>query len=183
MPKAKMKLTARHQRLVDYYFGVSNFNKTDALRREGYAHPNKNCDMFNRPDITAEVKRRQAIIRDRYEVTYERVVEELARIAFSSPLDYMGLNTEDGTFFIDLSKIDADQIRALGEMTVETYVEGKGDDAKTVRRMKLKPWSKQAALDSLMRHAGLSKEKSAFEGAGDLVERILAARKRSAPKG
>lgn len=178
MPKDKNKLTDRHRKLVDFYFGVSNFNKTDALRREGYAHPNKNCDLFNHPNIKAEVARRHAVIRERYKVSYDRVVEELARIAFSSPLDYTEIS-DDGTFVIDLSKIDADQIRALGEMSSKTYTDSSGN---VVTELKLKPWSKQAALDSLMRHAGLSKEKSPFEGAGDLVERIIAARKRSAPK-
>ena len=49
---------------------------------------------------------------------------------------------------------------AIGEVTVETYMEGKGEEAREVKRVRVKPWSKLAALDQLMRHAGLSKDKT-----------------------
>ena len=175
MPKAKNKLSPRHREVVDYYFGASNFNKTDAIRRAGYAHPNKNNAIFNVPAVVAEVERRHELVRERYEVNYDRVVGELARIAFSSPLDFWEVD-EDGKATIDLMNADADSLRAVGELKVRTYTEGRGEDARVVTETTLKPWNKNAALDSLMRHAGLSREKSPLEGAGGLFSRILDAR-------
>lgn len=180
MPKPRLKLSPRHREVVNYYFGVSNFSKTDAIRRAGYAHPNKNCGIFSLPAVKAEIERRERVVRERYNVTYDRVVDELARIAFSSPLDFMEPD-EDGGMTVDLTKADADMLRAIGEFQIETYIEGRGEDAQRVKRVKLKPWNKQAALEALMRHAGLSKEKSPLEVMGDLAARILAARKRVAP--
>lgn len=170
------KLYDKQRAAIDYYFGVSNFNKTDAMARAGYSHANANLAFWDNVAVKTEVERRHALIRERYEVTYERVVDELSRIAFSNPFDYMEPQ-EDGTFVIDLRKMDAEQARAIGEMTIVVSMEGD----EPVKRIKLKPWSKQAALDSLMRHAGLSREKSIFEGAGDMMDRILAARRRVTP--
>lgn len=179
MPKSRRKLTDQQRRLVDYYFGVSNFNKTDALRRAGYGSPNDNHKVFDGLAVGEEIERRHALVRERYEVTYERVVAELARVAFSSPLDYMEPQ-EDGTFLIDLRKTSADEVRAIGELKVEYYTEGRGEDAREVKRVTLKPWNKTQALDLLARHAGLSREKSPLEGAEGLIERIMAGRRRVA---
>ena len=43
---------------------------------------------------------------------------------------------------------------ALSEVTVEDYVEGRGEDARQVKRVKFKLHDKQAALVALARHLG-----------------------------
>lgn len=178
------RITPRELQLLDYYYGVSNFNKSDALRRLGkrngepLSQPNDNLAVFNRPAVKAEMERREALIRERYEVSYERVVDEIAKIAYSHLGDVLQIN-EDGEMYINLHEASAHSLAALGEVTVESYVEGRGEDAQVVKRVKVKPWNKMAALEALMRHAGLSKEKVPVLGV-ELVDRIRAGRDRLA---
>ena len=179
--KQEKTLSLRQGKMLDAYYGPSNFCKTDALRRAGYKHPDGQHNKFNLPKVKEEMERREAEVRDRYEVTHERIMGELARIAFSSIRDLAHVD-DDGNLIIDpqtLGQASPDDLRALGEVTVETYVEGKGDQAREVKRIKVKPWPKLQALDQLMRHGGLSKEKSPFEGVADLVDRINAGMRRA----
>ena len=177
MPKDKMKLSPRHKEVVDNFFGVSNLNKTDALRRAGYKHPNDRLAIFAIPAVKAEVARRQEALVERYDASYERIMDELARIAFATPLDYFEIE-DDGRIVIDLRKADADALRALGEIKVTTWTQGNGEHEKEVTTVRFKQWNKQKALEALLRHSGQSREKSPLEGAGDLVDRIIAGRKR-----
>lgn len=173
-------LSPRNRVMLDAYYGPSNFCKTDALRRAGYKNPSSQHNKFNKAPVKTEMERREAEVRSKYEVTHDRIMGELARIAFASIRDLASVDDE-GNLIIDpktLGGASPDDLKALGEVTVETYVEGKGDDAVTVKKIKVKPWPKLQALDQLMRHGGLSKEKSPFEGVADLVDRINAGMRR-----
>lgn len=178
MPKDKLKLSDRHRQVIDNYYGEAKFNKNQALRMAGYAHPNKAQKVFARPEVVAEMERREVRVRGRYEITYDSIVGELAKLAFSSIADFAEI-TEDGGFVLTertLALATPEELAALGEVTVETHWEGRGDDAEEVRRIKIKPWNKLQALEMIMRHAGLSKEKTPMSEAASLVDRILAAR-------
>lgn len=170
------RLCAKHQKVVDFYFGVSNKVWTDACRRAGYKTPKRHGHVSRHPQVIEEVKRREAMVRARYDVTYERIMDELARIAFASPSDYMK-KTDDGLLEFDFSETDPDQLRALGEVSID---ESTDRDGRPIRRLKVKPWSKLDALDKLARHAGLSKEKREISITGPLADRILAGRARVA---
>jgi phage terminase small subunit len=102
----------------------------------------------------------------RWTVTGERVLRELARSGFSNMLDYITINP-DGSAYVDLKLLqelrenDPDAAYDLGaaiqEMTSETYMEGHGEDAVPVKRVKLKLHNKHAALELLGKHCGLFK--------------------------
>ena len=171
------QLTRRQLKMLDLYYGVCNLNKTAALRQGGYAHPNKSHKIFSFPAVRKEMRRREEATRQKYAVSYERLMDELMRMALSSPLDYMNVGP-DGFIEIDLAKASADELRAVGEVVVETYVEGRGATARQVRRVKVKPWPKIEAIDKALRHAGLSRDKLKIEGEVSLVDRITAARRR-----
>ena len=172
------KLTPQMVALIDAYFGPAKFNKFQALAMAGYSTPEGNYRVFNHPGVSAEIERRHAEIRVKYEVTYERVVDELATIAFSNIDSFMAYDKQTGEFVgFDLSKANLREISALGEITVDTYTEGKGEDAQEVKRVRLKPHNKLSALDALMRHAGLSKEKQPTVQV-ELIDRIRKGRAR-----
>lgn len=173
----RQRLSDKHRAVVNYYYGLANFNKTDALRRAGYKHPNHYLRVFNHPGIVEEMERRERLLRERYEVTYDNTIAEIAKIAFSNVLDMARVDEKTGDLLIDFSDAGAAQLAAVGEITVETYMEGRGDDAQEVKRVRVKPYNKLAALDALMRHAGISKDKTG-EALSDLVARINAGRKR-----
>lgn len=54
----------------------------------------------------------------------------------------------------------------IQELTVETYVEGHGDDARQVKRVKIKLHSKHAALSELRRHHEPERHEHTGEGGG-----------------
>ncbi len=173
----RLRLSPRHRKLIDFYFGEANFFKSKAIRLAGYkSNAHDYTRVFDHPAVAEEVERRHREARERHKVTFDRVQNEIAKIAFSSIYDYATV-TKDGNLIFDFSQLDAVTAAAIGEVTVESYMEGKGDEAREVKRVRVKPWSKLAALDQLMRHAGLSKDKTGAVLA-DVAARLGAGLKR-----
>jgi phage terminase small subunit len=77
----------------------------------------------------------------------------LRKIGFASMGDYMK-STPEGDPYLDFSTLTPDQKAALAEVTVD-FVDGRGENARAVKRVKFKLHDKQAALVSLGRHLGL----------------------------
>lgn len=98
-----MKLTAKQIRFVDEY--MVDFNATQAAIRAGYKAKTAHvigAENLRKPKIAEEIARRQKDLQRRTEVTQDRVVKELARVAFADATDYACVETltyenEDGT--------------------------------------------------------------------------------------
>ena len=185
------RLTGKQLRAIDYYFGEAGRNMTQALRLAGYKQPNSQSHgFFRKPHIVAEINRRENLVMgaedravkkvaDKYGISYERTIREIALLAYARIGHVLDFDKDTGEFVgINLAKADEDQLASIGEITTETVVEGRGEAAQTVRRVRVKPYNKAAALDLLMRHSGMSKEKLKVEGHVSLIERIQAGRKR-----
>jgi phage terminase small subunit len=88
-------------------------------------------------------------------ITKERVLGELAKIGFANMLDYVQ-PTASGDVVVDLSALDRDKAAAIQEVTIDTYMEGQGDDEKrVVKRTRFKLANKRDALVDLGKHLGL----------------------------
>lgn len=96
-------------------------------------------------------------LRERLDVTKENVLDELARLAHSNFADFVVLQ-EDGTPQFDTSALNRDQWAAVQEMTIDTYMDGSGDDAKQVRSVKVKLAPKIGPLEALGKHMKLFTE-------------------------
>lgn len=177
-PRLKV-LTERFKRLIDLYFTVSNFDKTDATRRAGYRHPNKySTQLFKKPAIVAEIDRRHRVAQEKHDITHDLIMQEMRKIGFSSLGDFMEFDEATGNFIgINLNRDQMEQIAALGEVKIETYLDGRGDEAVSVKRVTVKPYNKLAALEAMMKHGGLSKDKG-HEALDNLVDLIRAGRSR-----
>jgi phage terminase small subunit len=92
--------------------------------------------------------------------TAREVLEELTRIGLANMADYIGPNFE----MREISKMSRNQTAALAEVTVETFVDGRGEDARDVRRVKFKLVDKRAALVDLGRHHKLFTDKHEHMG-------------------
>lgn len=79
------------------------------------------------------------------------VLEELSKLGRANMLDYMRTD-KGGDPVLDFSALTRDQAAALSEVTVEDFMDGRGDDAREVRRVKFKLHDKRAALNDLGRH-------------------------------
>jgi phage terminase small subunit len=85
------------------------------------------------------------------------VLNELAKIGFANMADYVQI--VGGEPVIDLSSMTRDQAAAINEVTVEDFKDGRGEDARDVRRVKFKLSDKRAALVDIGKHLGMFKDK------------------------
>ncbi len=157
------KLTAKQEAFYRAYLETGN--ATEAYRRSYDVSGMKpetinRCahDLFNHPKISARLAERDAELKrraeDRYFVSKERIIRELALIGLSNMMDYV-TPQEDGTAYVDLSKLTRDQAAAINEVTVECYTEKEGEKTIPVKRVKFKLSDKRAALVDLGRHLNL----------------------------
>lgn len=119
--------------------------------------------LLGRVSILERVRELQTKAASRTEITIASVLQELAKIGFANMEAYFRSNT-DGDPVLDFSNLTSEQKAALSEVTVETYLEGRGEDARTVKKVKFKLHDKRAALVDIGRHFGMFKEKLEISG-------------------
>jgi phage terminase small subunit len=107
-------------------------------------------------------------------MTAQEALVELTRLARANMQDYMRVGP-DGDPVLDYSKLTRDQAAALQEVTVDTYTDGRGDDAREVKRVKFKLADKLRALELIGKHHALFTEKHLHEFRGSVAERLTAA--------
>lgn len=112
--------------------------------------------LLKNPKVMRMLAERRGVIADRFELSAEYVVRELMKLASSNMAEYIAFDA-DGDPVIDLSDLTHDQWAAVQEVITETYTEGRGPHEREVRRVKIKLYSKDSALDKLAKHLGLFK--------------------------
>ena len=140
---------------VEYY--MRGMTKQQAMVKAGYSESyasQRAYLVFGREDVQRAIEQRRYAMKTRQNGIVDRIQDELAKIAFFNIGQVISV-TDDGEFIYDFSTATMDEFAAIGECTVEYYTEGKGDDAKEVKRIKVKPYDKKAALDSLARINGM----------------------------
>ena len=155
---AEPRFTAKQQRFIEEY--LIDYNGTKAARRAGFAPDyaqQQASQMLKMPHIKAEVEKRTKEFAENSFITKERVVSELAKIAFANMYDYMSI-TNNGDPVVDLSDLDRIEASAIQEFTVDDYVEGRGEEGRDVKRVKIKLYDKRAALNDLGKHLGIFNE-------------------------
>jgi phage terminase small subunit len=159
-----MKLTPKQVRFVQEY--LIDLNAAQAAIRAGYSAKTARVmghENLTKPDIAAAIEKAMSERAERTRLTGDMVVDELRKIGFANMLDYMK-STPEGDPYLDFSALTRDQGAVLQEVTVEDFVDGRGEDARAVKRVKFKLHDKQAALVSLGRHLGMFVTKHRFEG-------------------
>ena len=129
------------------------------------AHGSNAHRLSQNEHVKARVAELMAAATEKAGVTIARVVEELAKVGFANMADYMR-GGEDGDPYLDFSALTRDQAAALAEVTVEDFKEGRGKDARDVRRIKFRLADKLSALEKLGKHLGMFKEKVEHSGPG-----------------
>jgi len=145
-----MALPIRQQRFVDEY--LIDLNATQAAIRAGYSAKTANTigpRLLVNVRVAAEIERRKAKASTKLEITRDRVLKELARIAFSDlrrVVDFGpgGVTLKEGS---ELADDDAVAIESVGQ-SFNQY-------GPTV---KVKLYSKTDALEKLAKHLGLFNE-------------------------
>lgn len=159
-----MALTPKQERFVAEY--LIDLNATQAAIRAGYSvktAPEQASRLLMNVKVAEAVQMAMKAREQRTEITQDRVLKELAKLGFANMQDYMSV-TQEGEPFADLSKLTRDQAAAITEFTVEDFTEGRGDDARDVRRVKFKLADKRAALVDIGKHLGMFKDKLELTG-------------------
>ena len=134
---------ARHERFCQEY--LIDLNATQAYIRCGYKTKNPNSrasELRAKQNISARIGELQAEVSARTGVNQERVIRELARVAFLDPTKL--IDTLDATVLVDATK---DDLAAIASVKVKS-----GSDW-TEREIKLA--DKLKALELLGKHLGM----------------------------
>lgn len=168
-----MTLTPKQQRFVEEY--LTDLNATQAATRAGYSARTANeqgSRLLANVSVRFAIETAQQERSRRTGITQDRVLQELARIAF---FDLRRLYRDDGSLK-GMHELDDDAAAVLAGVDV---IESKGgDDERPVAEFtkKVKVPDKVAALALAMRHLGMLKDK--LEHSGEIGIRSLAERMR-----
>ena len=150
MTREHHQLTPRQRAFVQEY--LVDLNATQAALRAGYSERTANVQgprLLVKVHVAAAIEKAAAARARRTEVTADRVVEELARIAFATIGNVVQWDGS-GTTIQPSEELSDDAIRALSEVT--DIVTKDGD-----RTLKVKQYDKIRALELLGKHLGLIK--------------------------
>ena len=138
-------LTDRQRAFIDEY--VANPNARLAAEKAGYSKKTASRigpELLGKPWVRAEIERRQRKAAEKHDVTAERVVEELARVAMADPRK---LFREDGSPK-PVQELDDQTAAALSRVSVRSIP---GSEAQVLEYRLI---DKNQALDKLMKHVG-----------------------------
>ena len=99
-----------------------DLNASRAARAVGYAPKSASVEgsrLLANAEVQAEITRQRAILMEEFSVTPERIVAELAEIAFSDLGDYIRVHP-DGTASIELGDMPPGATRAIASLNTDT---------------------------------------------------------------
>ena len=164
-------LTPRQQRFAAEY--LVDLNATQAARRAGYSERTAHAQgrrLLQEPHVSAWVNQLLDERSTRLEVTADRVVAELAKIAFADP---RSLFDADGVL-LPIHRVPNEVAQAIATMEVTTDAGG------TLKVTKIRFCDKVAALTLLARHLGMLNDKVSVTDGQELIDRIQRGRARVA---
>ena len=156
--------TAKQRRFIEEY--PVDFNATEAAKRAGYSKKTAysiGSRLLKKVEVQQEIQKAVTRLSNKADVTVERILKELAKIGFANLGDYFHI-TPEGEPIIDLSDITEEQSAALQEIVVEDFKDGRGDNSRDVRRVKIKMLDKCPALDKLGKYLGMFIDRVKVEG-------------------
>lgn len=146
----------RHERFAQEY--LVDLVAGRAYERAGYKSKGAAADtnghrLLRNDQVRARINELKQKRAEALAVTQEEVVAELIKLGFANMADFLRVTTH-GDPFLDLSGLTRDQSAALSEVTVEDFTDGRGEDARDVRRVRVKLHDKKGALVKLAEHLG-----------------------------
>lgn len=147
-----MDLTGKQKRFCDEY--LIDFNATQAAIRSGYSVKTAYSigdENLRKPEIQEYIKNKQQRVSNRLDISQERILKELASIAFS---DVRQFYDESGALksIKDLADEDA---ASLAGLKVDELWEVFGEDRKQTGVTKeIKRWDKIKAIETINKMLG-----------------------------
>lgn len=163
--EAPASLTARQQRFVDEY--LIDLNATQAAARAGYSARTANeqgARLLAKVSVRSAIAEAMRAREKRTHITQDRVLQELARIAF---FDIRRLYREDGSLK-NPSELDDEAAAVLAGIDVVEQQTVSVEDGEVTRlptfTKKAKVFDKGTALTLAMRHLGMLQDKVEHSG-------------------
>lgn len=147
-------LTVKQERFAAAYIETGNASEAyrqaydadgmspNSVHREAHA-------VLENPKVAARVAALQTELKERHKVTVDRIVAELALIAFVDPSDFYEWDAT-GVSLVPKKNLTPEQRRCIAELS-QTVTEAGGT-------LRLKLHSKPDALEKLGRHLGMFKD-------------------------
>lgn len=151
-----MALTPKQARFVDEY--LIDLNATQAAIRAGYSAKRADAighENLRKPEIADAISERMKARSERTEITQDRVLAELAKIAFADQRKVMTWGP-DGVRLRDSVELTDDEAAIVSEVSETTSKDGGS--------LKLKTHDKVGALKLLGDHLGMWKQKIEHTG-------------------
>lgn len=147
MGKSKGKLNDRQAAFVREY--LVDLNATQAAIRAGYAEKTAGVtghNLLKNPKVQTAVEHAKAKRAEKTEITAERVLRELAAMAFANLGDYVEFGP-GGVMIRSKGELSREQLAALQSVTDQSTASG--------RTIRVKMADKAKALEMLGRHLGM----------------------------
>jgi phage terminase small subunit len=148
MPK---KLTSRQRRFVLAYAADPQHNGTKAALAAGCPKTSAHVTAsrwLKKTEVQELVDQFLGRLARQYELSAERVIQELCKLAFANMLDYVRINRE-GVAFLSLSEITRDQAAAIHEISLENCDRGDSKDPNARRALRVRLSDKVRSLELL----------------------------------
>jgi len=169
--KIDKKLKLNPKQLIFCKEYLIDLNATQAATRAGYSKKtaySMGQRLLKKVEIQKELQKGMDKRAKKVDITADRVLEEIAKMAFSNIQDFITVN-DDGTACVDLSGMTREQAAAIQEVTVDQYVDKSMDeDGERVKKIKFKLADKKGNLELLGKHLQLFNDKLA-DVKGDLI--------------
>lgn len=156
-----MALTKKQKIFVDEY--LIDLNATQAAIRAGYSTETAaviGCENLIKPNIKSSIDKALAERSKRTGVNADRIILELAKLAFVNPTDV--INMDEATVKGDANRDDTAAISSVKVKTIPT------EDGNITER-EVKTYDKIKALELLGKHTGMFTDKFKIEGAIPVV--------------
>jgi phage terminase small subunit len=161
-----VSLNARQQQFALEY--LVDLNATQAAIRAGYSAKtagSQGFDLLKNPEIEEAIRAEREARQKATGITVDRVLQEYAKVAFANMEDYVRRDENDGVF-VSLGACTREQMAAVSEIHSETYIDNDDPQKRSVKKIRFKLASKQAALDSIGKHLGMFVERVAGADGG-----------------
>lgn len=180
---ATKALPPKVQRFILEY--LIDFNGSAAYQRAGYKATGNSAEvnarrLLRNAQVSAEIARAQEKTLTKLDISRERVLQEIARIAFFDPRRMFAADGRP----LEVTELDDDTAAVVAGLDVLEEYEGRGEDRILIGH--IKKWKladKKGALDMLMKHLGeyRADNKQAGEATADALSTLLAGMRSALP--
>ena len=148
-------LTMKQARFVEEY--LVDLNGKQAAIRAGYSAKAAEVQasrLLNFAKVRIAINVAMRARSRRTAITADRVLLELAAMAFSNIFDFIRVQA-DGSVHIDLARATRDRAAAIHDVVLRAHTGGSADEKRGVKLIEIELCDKLKALDMLARHLGM----------------------------